>query len=42
MRWMTWLNRDTTLPWTQGPIRVYDEVVDSVGETSDGEGAPTP
>src|SRR5947199_8835827 len=41
MNW-SWLNRDTTLPWTQGPIRVYDEVVDSVGETLDGEGAPTP
>ena len=42
MRRMTWLNRDTTLPWTQGPIRVYDEVVASVGETPDAEGAPTP
>ena len=42
MRRMTWLNRDTTLPWTQGPIRVYDEVVDSVGETPDGGGVPTP
>ena len=41
MRWMTWLSRDTTLPWTQGPIRVYDEVVDSVGETPDGETANT-
>jgi antibiotic biosynthesis monooxygenase (ABM) superfamily enzyme len=41
MRWMTWLSRDTTLPWTQGPIRVYDEVVDSVGETPDGETAST-
>ena len=40
MNW-SWLNRDTTLPWTQGPIRVYDEVVDSVGETADGEGART-
>ena len=40
MNW-SWLNRDTTLPWTQGPIRVYDEVVDSVGETLDAEGAPT-
>jgi hypothetical protein len=40
MNW-SWLNRDTTLPWTQGPIRVYDEVVDSVGETPDGEGAHT-
>ena len=38
MNW-SWLNRDATLPWTQGPIRVYDEVVDSVGETADGEGA---
>ena len=42
MRRMAWLNRDTTLPWTQGAIRVYDEVVDSVGETLDAEGAPTP
>ena len=42
MRRMNWLNRDTTLPWTQGPIRVYDEVVDSVGETPDGGGALTP
>ena len=41
MRRMTWLNRDTTLPWMQGAIRVYDEVVDSVGETADGEGAHT-
>ena len=41
MRRMTWLSRDTTLPWTQGAIRVYDEVVYSVGETSDGEDAPT-
>ena len=40
MNW-SWLNRDTTLPWTQGPIRVYDEVVDSVGETPDPEGAHT-
>jgi antibiotic biosynthesis monooxygenase (ABM) superfamily enzyme len=38
MNW-SWLNRDMTLPWTQGPIRVYDEVVDSVGETANGEGA---
>jgi antibiotic biosynthesis monooxygenase (ABM) superfamily enzyme len=38
MRWMTWLSRDTTLPWTQGPLRVYDEVGDSVGQTPDGDG----
>jgi antibiotic biosynthesis monooxygenase (ABM) superfamily enzyme len=38
MRRMTWLNRHTTLPWTQGPIRVYDEVVDRVGETPDNAG----
>jgi heme-degrading monooxygenase HmoA len=37
-RAMTWLNRDTTLPWTQGPIRIYDEVVDRVDETPDGAG----
>jgi len=42
MRRMHWLNRDTTLPWTQGPIRVYDQVVDRIGETADGEGAPPP
>ena len=35
MRALTWLNRDTTLPWTQGPIRVYDEVVDRVEEAPD-------
>ena len=38
MRQMHWLNRDTTFPWTQGSIRVYDEVVDSVGEDLDGAG----
>jgi hypothetical protein len=37
MRWMTWLNCGTTLPWTQGPVRVYDEVGDSVGKTLDPE-----
>ena len=42
MRRMNWLNRDTTLPWAQGPIRVYDEVVGSVGGTPDGDGASTP
>jgi hypothetical protein len=31
--------RETTLPWTQGPLRVYDEVVDSVGDTPDVETA---
>jgi antibiotic biosynthesis monooxygenase (ABM) superfamily enzyme len=41
MRWMTWLSRGRTLPWTQGPLRVYDEVGDSVGETPDGEGSHT-
>ena len=41
MRWMTWLRRDSALPWTQGPIRVYDEVGDSVGEILDREGPRT-
>ena len=41
LRWMTWLSRDTTFPWTQGPLCVYDEVGDSVGETPDREGPHT-
>ena len=38
--WMTWLSRDTMFPWTQGPIRVYDEVGDCVGEDPAPRGRP--
>jgi len=31
MRRLLWLGRDTTLPWTAGPIHVFDEVVEVVG-----------
>lgn len=35
MRGLGWLNRDLTTDWTAGPTRVYDEIVDSVGEITD-------
>jgi quinol monooxygenase YgiN len=42
MRGLTWLNRDLTTPWTAGPTRVYDEVVDCVGDTTDAGGTGNP
>jgi antibiotic biosynthesis monooxygenase (ABM) superfamily enzyme len=35
MRELGWLNRDLMTEWTIGPTRVYDEVVDRVGGTTD-------
>ena len=42
MRELGWLNRDRTTDWTAGPTRVYDEVVDSVGDTTDTTGTRDP
>jgi antibiotic biosynthesis monooxygenase (ABM) superfamily enzyme len=42
MRGLSWLNRDLTTPWTAGPTRVYDEVVDNVGEITDAGGTRNP
>jgi antibiotic biosynthesis monooxygenase (ABM) superfamily enzyme len=44
MRGLSWLNRDLMTAWTAGPTRIYDEVVDSVGDSIDaggGTGSPT-
>jgi hypothetical protein len=35
MRGLGWLNRDQTAPWAAEPTRVYDEVVEDVGEATD-------
>jgi antibiotic biosynthesis monooxygenase (ABM) superfamily enzyme len=42
MRELSWLNRELTTDWTAGPTRVYDEVVDSVGDATDAGGTPNP
>ncbi|GAC1511042.1 MAG: hypothetical protein NVS2B16_11920 [Chloroflexota bacterium] len=38
MRGLSWLNRDQMAPWAAGPTRVYDEVVEEVGEVTDENG----
>jgi heme-degrading monooxygenase HmoA len=38
MRELTWLHRDLTTEWTAGPFHVYDQVVDSVGDTAEAGG----
>jgi len=35
MRGLGWLNRDQMAAWTAGPTRVYDEVVDAVGDVTE-------
>ncbi len=35
MRGLGWLGRDQMAPWAAGPTRVYDELVDSVGDTTE-------
>ncbi len=35
MRGLGWLDRDQRVPWAVGPTRVYDEVVESVGDPTD-------
>jgi antibiotic biosynthesis monooxygenase (ABM) superfamily enzyme len=42
MRRLGWLDRDLTTYWTTGPTRVYDEVVDSTGDTTDTASARDP
>jgi heme-degrading monooxygenase HmoA len=42
MRELSWSNRDLTTDWTAGPTRVYDEVVDSVGDITDAGGTRNP
>jgi antibiotic biosynthesis monooxygenase (ABM) superfamily enzyme len=33
MRGLGWLDRDQMAPWAVEPTRVYDEIVESVGDT---------
>jgi antibiotic biosynthesis monooxygenase (ABM) superfamily enzyme len=42
MRGLSWLNRDLMTDWAAGPMRVYDEVVDSVGDITDAGGTLNP
>ncbi len=37
MRGLGWLDRDQMAPWAVGPTRVYDEIVESVGDTTERE-----
>jgi len=39
MRGLSWLNRDQMAAWTAGATRVYDEVVDEVGDITETETA---
>ncbi len=42
MRGLGWLDRDQTAPWAAEPTRVYDEVVEMVGDTTDGGDGRSP
>ncbi len=42
MRGLGWLDRDLTTAWTARPTRVYDEVVEMVGDTTDGRDGRSP
>jgi len=35
MRGLGWLDRDQMAPWAVEPTRVYDEIVESVGDTTE-------
>jgi len=35
MRGLGWLDRDQMAPWAVEPTRVYDEIVESVGDTAE-------
>ncbi len=35
MRGLSWLNRDQMVAWAVGPTRVYDEIVDAVGDLTE-------
>jgi len=35
MRGLGWLDRDQRVPWAVEPTRVYDEIVESVGDTTE-------
>jgi len=35
MRGLGWLGRDQRAAWATGPTRVYDEIVESVGDTAE-------
>jgi len=38
MRGLGWLGRDQMVAWATGLMRVYDEVVESVGDTTETDG----
>ncbi len=38
MRALSWLDRNQMTPWTEEPTRVYDELVEHVGEAADEDG----
>ena len=42
MRELSWLKRGLTAPWAAGPTRVYDEVMDSVGDMMEADSPDTP
>jgi antibiotic biosynthesis monooxygenase (ABM) superfamily enzyme len=42
MRGLGWLDRELRTDWTAGPTRVYDEIVDSVGDTVNAGDARNP
>ncbi len=37
MRGLGWLDRDQLVAWAAEPTRVYDEIVESVGDTTERE-----